>query len=64
MDWGLSVNKEMIEIILDCVGYQCGHSGKPDEDIPGGCPNCWSIAEDVTESLIAAGYGKLPVKED
>ena len=48
----------MAEVITDEIGYECSHSGSPDESVPGHCPDCWGLGQKVADTLITSGYWK------
>lgn len=51
----------MAELIDSALGFECTHYMQPrDESAPGGCGECWELAQKVADMLAANGYGKLP----
>ncbi|MFJ4168338.1 hypothetical protein ACIPY3_02395 [Paenarthrobacter sp. NPDC089714] len=49
--------------ITDELGYECHHTGSPDESVPGACPDCWQLGQKVAERLEAEGYRKVDLEE-
>jgi hypothetical protein len=52
-DW-----RGLAEVASDTIGYECRHTGLPDESVPGGCPECWELGGKIADEVLAAGYRK------
>lgn len=59
-DW-----RELAEIASDHIGYECRHTGTPDDSVPGLCSECWELGGKVADAILAAGYRKpLTIEND
>jgi len=54
----MNARDELAVVASDEIGYECSHQGQPDYSVPGGCPDCWHLGQQVADAILAAGYSK------